>query len=81
MARSSKYTLVTDHAPLIVSTVLEDLDIEETEAMFDDWRRVLGRKERFVALVDVRAVKTMPSAKQRARTAELSKGIEPLSVQ
>ncbi len=80
MHRSANYTMSLDLMPLIVTTVYEGYGPDDLEKMFDDWREVFLSKERVVALTDIDRVKTMPDAKQRARTAALSKSIERDSI-
>ncbi len=76
MHRASNYSLSLELMPLVVTTVFEGYGPDDLERMFDDWREVFARKERFVALCDLGRVRAMPDAKQRARTAALTKSIE-----
>jgi len=80
MHTSSSYSFSISLLPLVVSTIYEGYGPADLEPMFEDWREIFARKERFVALCDLTRVKSMPSAKQRARTGELSKSIEADSI-
>lgn len=80
MDGSPKYSMRMDLAPLIVFTIHDTLTLDDIDAMFDSWRTVLGRKERFVSVSDARGAKGMPSAKERARVAECIRSIEAQSM-
>jgi hypothetical protein len=76
-----KFSLNLDCWPLAVSTLGDDLSDTELEAMFSEWDVAFARKERFVTLNDMRGLKSMPSAKQRARVAEWTRSLERIMVQ
>jgi hypothetical protein len=80
MDQTPKYTMRLDLAPLVVFTIHGDMSLDDIDAMFESWRTVFARKERFVSLSDARGAKSMPSAKERARVAEGIRSIESLSV-
>jgi hypothetical protein len=81
MNRTGKYTFRVDLAPLVVLTVHDDLSGGDLEEMFASWRDFFARKQRFVAIADIRGAKSMLPAKERARVAEWARSIEPLSLQ
>lgn len=73
-----KFTLNLECWPLAVSTLGDDLSDAELEAMFSEWDAAFTRQERFVTLNDMRGLKSMPSARQRARVADWTRSLEPV---
>ena len=76
-----KFSLNLECWPLAVSTLGDDLSDTELETMFSEWDVAFARKERFVTLNDMRGLKSMPSARQRARVAEWTRSLEAAMVQ
>lgn len=77
----SKFCLSFEHWPLAVATFSDGFADDDYDAMFAHFNEAFARRERFVTLNDVRAQKSMPNAKQRARVAEWTRKIEPLIAQ
>jgi hypothetical protein len=74
----SKFDLSFECWPLAVATFGDAFADADYDAMFAQFDVAFARRERFVTLNDVRAQKSMPSAKHRARVAEWTRSVEPL---
>lgn len=70
------YRMDREAWPLVVLTLGSELTDEENTQMFADWSAVLARREKFVAITDARAVRSVGSAKQRKRTADWMRSID-----
>lgn len=62
--------------PLVVVTLGEGLQDDENASMFSDWAGILARREKFVAITDARAVRSVGSAKQRKLTADWMRSVD-----
>ena len=76
VGRMHSFRFNTDHFPLVLVTLGQNLAEDEQEAMFTLWEGLIARGQTMVALTDARALRSMGTAKQRARTAEWTRSID-----
>jgi hypothetical protein len=72
----SGYLFTTERWPLIVVTLAAAPTDEEHDQLFRDWEGVLARREKFAAITDLRSVRSVGGARQRARIAEWTRSVE-----
>lgn len=70
------YRMDLETWPLVVVTLGSALEDDENARMFADWTAVLARRQKFVAITDARAVRSVGSAKQRKQTADWMRSID-----
>jgi hypothetical protein len=78
MSASPAFELITTHFPLVVTRTFRALSDEEHEDFFRAYAAVYARRERFVALTDLRRFAGAPTARQRQRMGLWYKETKPL---
>jgi hypothetical protein len=75
---SATFTIDTSTPPLVILTMRQGMADEDYNLMFEQWQRILERRQTLIAITDASVVNERGSPKQRAIIADWTRSIEPL---